>query len=60
MTVQYFNEQAIRAERLARSILDERACEALNTLAREYREMAEAAARANAPSNDGADHRVSC
>jgi hypothetical protein len=36
MTEQYFKEQAIRAERLARAILDERASEALMGLARDY------------------------
>ena len=40
MTVQYFREQAIRAERLARSILDEKASKALMGLARDYREKA--------------------
>jgi hypothetical protein len=35
MTEQYFKEQAIRAERLARAILDERASEALMGLARD-------------------------
>jgi hypothetical protein len=36
MSIQYFKEQAIRAERLARSILDEPASEALIGLARDY------------------------
>ena len=42
MTVQYFKEQAIRAERLARAILDERASEALMGLARDYWQKADA------------------
>ncbi len=36
MSIQYFKEQAIRAERLARAILDEPASEALMGLARHY------------------------
>jgi hypothetical protein len=40
MTAQDFEQQAARAERLARSILDHAASEALMELAREYRERA--------------------
>lgn len=40
MTAQYFEQQADRAERLARSILDHAASEALMELAKEYRERA--------------------
>ena len=36
MTEQYFKDQAIRAERLARSILDEKTSKALMELARDY------------------------
>ena len=46
MTVQYFREQAIRAERLARAILDDRASEALMGLARDYWQKADALAQA--------------
>lgn len=45
MTLQYFKEQAIRAERLARAIMDERASDALMGLARDYWEKADAVAR---------------
>ena len=46
MTVQYFREQAIRAERLSRAILDDRASEALMGLARDYWQKADALAQA--------------
>ena len=46
MNVHYFREQAIRAERLARAILDDRASEALMGLARDYWQKADALAQA--------------
>ena len=45
MTIQYFKEQAIRAERLARAIMDDRASDALMSLARDYWQKADALAR---------------
>lgn len=48
MTIRSFREQAIRAERLARSILDERASEALMELARDYWEKADTIPRERA------------
>jgi hypothetical protein len=44
MTVRYLQEQAERAERLARGVLDALACEALMKYARECRERADVAA----------------
>jgi hypothetical protein len=44
MTVRYLQEQAERAERLARSVLDTLTCEALMKYARECRERANVAA----------------
>jgi hypothetical protein len=44
MTVRYLQEQADRAERLARGVLDTLACEALMKYARECRERANATA----------------
>jgi hypothetical protein len=49
MTVRYLQEQADRAERLARGVLDTLACEALMKYARECRERA----NATAPFRDG-------
>jgi hypothetical protein len=43
MTVQYLQEQAARAERLARSVLDQAACAALMGYARECRQKASGA-----------------
>jgi hypothetical protein len=43
MTVRYLQEQAERAERLARGVLDALACEALMKYARECRERANVA-----------------
>ena len=43
MTVQYLQEQAARAERLAKSVLDHAACAALMGYARECRQRALAA-----------------
>ncbi len=43
MTVRYLQEQAERAERLARGVLDALACEALMKYARECRERADVA-----------------
>jgi hypothetical protein len=43
MTVQYLQEQADRAERLAKGILDAAVCEALMKYARECREKANVA-----------------
>ena len=40
MTTQYLQEQAARAERLARSVLDRAACAALMGYARECRQKA--------------------
>jgi hypothetical protein len=40
MTAQYLQEQAARAERLARSVLDNAACAALMGYARECRQSA--------------------
>jgi len=40
MTVQYLQEQAARAERLAKSVLDKAACAALMGYARECRQRA--------------------
>ena len=40
MTVRYLQEQADRAERLAKGVLDALACEALMKYARECRDMA--------------------
>jgi hypothetical protein len=40
MTTQYLQEQAARAERLARSVLDRAACAALMGYARECRQRA--------------------
>jgi hypothetical protein len=40
MTAQYLQEQAARAERLARSVLDKAACAALMGYARECRQRA--------------------
>jgi hypothetical protein len=40
MTAQYLQEQAARAERLARSVLDKAACAALMGYARECRQSA--------------------
>jgi hypothetical protein len=70
MTEQYFKEQAIRAERLARAIIDERTREALMGLARDYWEKAgsltgeyvvkygSTAAKSLSP-NAGVDNRIS-
>jgi hypothetical protein len=44
MTIQYLQEQADRAERLARGVLDTLTCEALMKYARECRERANATA----------------
>jgi hypothetical protein len=44
MTVRYLHEQAERAERLARGVLDTLACEALMKYARECRQRADVAA----------------
>jgi hypothetical protein len=44
MTVRYLQEQADRAERLAKGVLDALACEALMKYARECRERANVAA----------------
>jgi hypothetical protein len=44
MTVRYLQEQADRAERLARGVLDALACEALMKYARECREQANVSA----------------
>jgi hypothetical protein len=60
MTVQYFIEQAIRAERLARSISDERASEALMDLARGYREKADTMARERTVAYDPETDPLSC
>jgi hypothetical protein len=43
MTAQYLQEQAARAERLAKSVLDKAACAALMGYARECRQSALAA-----------------
>jgi hypothetical protein len=43
MTTQYLQEQAARAERLAKSVLDKAACAALMGYARECRQRASAA-----------------
>ena len=60
MTVQYFKEQAIRAERLARAILDERASEALMGLARDYWQKADALAREHDVTYDSVPATLSC
>ena len=43
MTVRYLQEQADRAERLAKAVLDAATCEALMKYARECRERADVA-----------------
>ena len=60
MTVQYFKEQAIRAERLARAILDERASEALMGLAQDYRRKADVLARERTVAHDLVPATLSC
>jgi hypothetical protein len=42
MTIQHLTEQAIRAEHLAKSVLDKMASDGLMALASEYRERARA------------------
>ena len=60
MTVQYFREQAIRAERLARAILDERASEALTGLARDYWQKADSLAQEPTVTYDLVPAALSC
>ena len=60
MTVKYFKEQAIRAERLARAILDERASEALMGLARDYWQKADTLARERTAPYDSEPAAPSC
>ena len=57
MTVQYFREQAIRAERLARAVLDERAREALMGLAQDYWQKADTLAQEPTVTYDSAPRR---
>ena len=60
MTVQYFKEQAIRAERLARAILDEKASKALMGLAQDYWQKADALARERTVIYDSEPAALSC
>jgi len=49
MTIEHLREQAIRAERLAKSVLDKMASDGLMALAREYRDRARALSEVSHP-----------